>query len=136
MEKEIIVLMEKNKETGEFVREIESYDLENIDLIKGLFAYKDEKGNYHVCITVSTDRDLEDWEYTAFYDYVDFSEFKDLYEDYEELDQEYNPCFRFTLKYNEEKMEEILSSLMDKFVEEQNRVYEEIKDLKDQYISE
>lgn len=133
MERTIIVLMEKEKETGNFIREIESYDIEKSELISSLYAINNE-GELDIYLTLSTERDLEEWEYTAFYDYIDLDSLKGLYDDVEELDDTFNPAFKFKLSYSEEGMEEKLNNFVDLYFDEVSKVYDEIKDLKEEYI--
>lgn len=133
MDKTIIVLMEKEKGTGNFVREIESYDIEKSELINSLYAM-DNGEELEIYLTLSTERDLEEWEYTAFYDYVDIDNLKSMYEDVEELDDTFNPAFKFKLSYCTEGMEEKLNNFVDRYFDEVKKTYDEIKDLKEEYI--
>lgn len=133
MEETIIVLMEKEKDTGKFIQEKGSYTIGKGDLVHSFYVLKDNNDG-EVYITLTTDKDLKDWEYTAFYDYINLDNLKGFYDDVEEIDDEFNPAFRFKIDYNEEEMEDKLNQFIDEYYEEVLKTYEEIKDLEQEYI--
>ncbi|HCO74801.1 MAG TPA: hypothetical protein DIT16_08120, partial [Clostridium sp.] len=69
-----IVLMEKDKETKFFTRELGSYEVnEGAEYITKLF-YDGEKVNLYF----DTNKDVEEWEFSAIYDLFDDESLTDL----------------------------------------------------------
>lgn len=133
MENGIIILIEKNKSNGDFIGEIESYNIDHNELVNGLYAYRDNEDNLEVYITLTTDRDLEEWEYTAFYDYIDLKALGALGETLEEIDDKFNPCFKLKLSYIKNNMEAKIDNIVNEYFDLMNKTYEEIKALEDEY---
>lgn len=133
----VIVIMQKNKESGFLEKELASLNIsENEELIVNLYAIEDEMLKLHIRIT--TDRDVEDWEYSAIYDYYDMDIFGDKIEAISEIEDSYNPEWELVLDYPEDLIE-----LEDKIVEilkihraELSSVYEAIKEKKGEYEDE
>lgn len=133
----VIVIMQKNKESGFLEKELASLNIsENEELIVNLYAIEDEMLKLHIRIT--TDRDVEDWEYSAIYDYYDMDIFGDKIEAISEIEDSYNPEWELILDYPEDLIE-----LEDKIVEilkihraELSSVYEAIKEKKGEYEDE
>lgn len=67
MEQEtVFVIMLKNKETGFLEKELGSLNInKNDEYIVNLFVLKEDDGK-KLHLRISTDRDVEDWEYGAF----------------------------------------------------------------------
>ena len=85
-----LVLMEKDKETGFITKELGSFEVnEGALYVKKLFVLDNEVNLYF-----DTNKDVEEWEYSAIYDLFNIKRFEE--EGFiigEELD-EYNPTFR------------------------------------------
>ncbi|MBI6873676.1 DUF6762 family protein [Clostridium aciditolerans] len=93
-----LVLMEKDKDTGFVTKELGSYEVgEGAEYIKKMF-YDGDKINVYF----DTNRDVEDWEYSAVFDL--FNEDKFIEQEYsiEQIDDEYNPTWLVKFDYNEE----------------------------------
>ncbi|MGN9161592.1 DUF6762 family protein [Clostridium sulfidigenes] len=93
-----IVLMEKDKETKFFTRELGSYEVnEGAEYITKLF-YDGEKVNLYF----DTNKDVEEWEFSAIYDLFDDESFKDIVDSIEIYDEEFNPTWIVTFDYDED----------------------------------
>lgn len=114
-----LVLMEKDKETGYISKELGSFEVnEGAEYVKRLFEIDNEVNLYF-----DTNKDVEEWEYSAIYDLFNKEVFTENgFEIEEELD-EYNPTFILKFPYKEEHSEmkaeidkavELISQTMDK----------------------
>lgn len=130
MDENLIVLIEKDKDK-KFIREIESYNIEKSEFVKSLYAI-DEDG-LKVYLTLTTDRDVEDWQYNAIYDYMEFEELEGECLEIEEGDETYNPEFTFKLDYKE-NMEEDLNNIIENFSQRLIDVYKIIEQHKEEYL--
>ena len=84
-----LILMEKDKETGFVVKEIGSYNVsEGAEYIKSFYVLDDK-----VYIKFDTNKDVEEWEYSAIYDVFNAELFENEGFEIEEVDDEYNPTF-------------------------------------------
>jgi len=93
-----IVLMEKDKDTKFFTRELGSYEVnEGAEYITKLF-YDGEKVNLYF----DTNKDVEEWEFSAIYDLFDDESFKDIVDSIEIYDEEFNPTWIITFGYDED----------------------------------
>jgi len=93
-----IVLMEKDKDTKFFTRELGSYEVnEGAEYITKLF-YDGEKVNLYF----DTNKDVEEWEFSAIYDLFDDESFKDIVDSIEIYDEEFNPTWIVTFNYDED----------------------------------
>ncbi|WP_346916951.1 DUF6762 family protein [Clostridium sp.] len=93
-----IVLMEKDKDTKFFTRELGSYEVnEGAEYITKLF-YDGEKVNLYF----DTNKDVEEWEFSAIYDLFDDEGFKDIVDSIEIYDEEFNPTWIVTFDYDED----------------------------------
>ncbi|WP_346940129.1 DUF6762 family protein [uncultured Clostridium sp.] len=93
-----IVLMEKDKDTKFFTRELGSYEVnEGAEYITKLF-YDGEKVNLYF----DTNKDVEEWEFSAIYDLFDDESFKDIVDSIEIYDDEFNPTWIVTFNYDED----------------------------------
>ena len=138
MENTSVILMEKDKESGFLVKEIESYTIENGELIKGIYLIEDNDEKKVVVMRLATDRDVEDWEYAAIYDYYDDEVLEKEVLTVSDVEDCYNPTWEVTLKFdhNQVSMEHKLTSIVELHNNELNRVYEEIKNKKEEYTEE
>ena len=98
---EEVVIMIKDNKTGFLDSELESYEIENNNLIYSVYATKEDTGIYiHLKLTV--DKEIEDWEYNAILDYYDTEIYDDVISVKEEEDT-VDPIWEVILKFNENK---------------------------------
>ncbi|CAM3051172.1 DUF6762 domain-containing protein [Hathewaya histolytica] len=131
MEECTIMLIEKDLD-GNLLEEIDNYKIENADLVKGFYGVRDND-SINVYLLLSTDRDVEDWEFNAIYDHIDLDNLKERYLSVEEVEDTYNPTFEFKIKYKED-MEEDLNELINLYYEELSKTYSIIEEYKEEYI--
>ena len=130
-----IIVMEKDIETGILEREITSYDIEkNGEIIGGIYAEKAAEG-YDIVMKLTTDKDLDDWEFAAVFDYYDMSAIEEKAKSVEEDDSYFNPVWtvRLDMDEDDEKMEQYIRDIVNAHIEQLQRVYEEIMDKKEDY---
>lgn len=126
-----LVLMERDKNKNIFLRELGSYEVnDGAEYITKMY-YDGEKVNVYF----DTNKDVEDWEYTAIFDLFDDAAFEGEGYEIEEVEDEYNPTWKVTFPFIEEheEMEKKLKALCDLILEEVNSVFEAIKGKKDLY---
>ena len=93
-----LILMEKDKETGFVVKEVGSYNVsEGAEYIKSFYVLGDT-----VYIKFDTNKDVEEWEYSAIYDVFNYELFEDEGFEIEEVEDEYNPTFLVKFKYKDD----------------------------------
>lgn len=134
MEDTIIVIMLKNKNTGFLEKELASLDLtENVEYIVNIFAV-DEEQVRKLHIKLSTERNVEDWEYSAIYDYYDPECFLGKAEVID-ADDDYNPVWELIIDYNEDisVLEEKVAELLEIHKKEIEDVFETIRDKESEY---
>lgn len=136
MEETVIVIMLKDAETGFLEKELGAYSIsENGELIFNIYAEGEEK---KVVMRLTCERELQDWEYDAVYDYYDTETVGALVDSIEEEDGHYDPVWVVTFPFAEEQdvMEQKLTDILDAHKEELLSVYEVIKDKEDDYRGE
>ena len=136
MEETVIVIMLKDAETGFLEKELGAYSIsENGELIFNIYAEGEEK---KVVLRLTCERELQDWEYDAVYDYYDTETVGALVDSMEEEDGHYDPVWVVTFPFAEEQdvMEQKLTDILDAHREELLSVYEAIKDKEDDYRGE
>lgn len=136
MEETVIVIMLKDEETGFLEKELGAYSIsENGELIFNIYAEGEEK---KVVMRLTCERELQDWEYDAVYDYYDTETVGALVDSIEEEDGHYDPVWVVTFPFAEEQdvMEQKLTDILDAHKEELLSVYEAIKDKEDDYRGE
>ena len=136
MDETVIVIMLKDAETGFLEKELGAYSLpENSGLIFNIYAEGEEKT---VVLRLSCDKELQDWEYDAVYDYYDPETVGALADSVEEEDGHFDPVWivRFPFVEEQDAMEQKLADILDAHMEELNSVYEAIKDKEDDYREE
>lgn len=125
-----LVLMRKDKDNI-LSEELGSYKVgEGAKLVSKMYCIDNE-----VSVFFSTERDVEEWEFSAIYD--NFNE--ELFEEnnfkisFEE--DEYNPTWKVNFEFIDEfsEMEEKVSKLCELIDSEMKRVFEEIKDKEEEY---
>ena len=90
-----LVLMEKDKETGFITKELGSFQVsEGALYVKKLFVLNEE-----VNLFFDTNKDVEEWEYSAIYDLFNYEAFVKEEFEIEDILDEYNPTFLIKFKY-------------------------------------
>lgn len=127
-----LVLMEKDKETGFIKRELGSFEVnEGALYVKKLFVLGDTVNMYF-----DTNKNVEEWEYSAIYDLFNVEPFEEKgYEVTEDLD-EYNPTYIINFKYEDdyEVMKEKINECISLISQEMNAVFEAIKGKEAEYL--
>lgn len=134
MEETIIVIMLKDKNTGFLEKELASLDLtENVEYIVNIFAVDEEEGR-KLHIKLSTERNVEDWEYSAIYDYYDTECFAGRAEVID-ADDDYNPVWEVVIDYKEDiaVLADNVAELLAIHRKEIEDVFETIKDKESEY---
>lgn len=138
MEETLIIIMLKNKRTGFFEEELGAFDL--LEYEKYLINIFGEKNNNKITITmtVTVDKEVEDWEYNAILDYYDEEKLLAIEEviGVEEEKDCYTPNWIIKLEYIEDvdKMKKILIKILKEHTIEIKDVYREIKYKKEDYM--
>lgn len=126
-----LVLMEKDKETGFITKELGSFEVnEGALYVRKLFVVDNIVNLYF-----DTNKDVEEWEYSAIYDLFNKDVFiENGFEIDEDLD-EYNPTFILKFKYNEEyaEMKEMIDKVVELISNEMNNVFKNIEGKKEEY---
>ncbi len=135
MEETFLVLMLKDKETGFLDKELSAYKIgENENLIVNIFA-TEETDKTIVHLKITTDRDCEDWEFDAIYDYYDNEIFNELVLSFNEETEVYNPTFLLTFEFieDDDKMESFIKKILELHKAELCDVYKAIEDKEEEY---
>lgn len=126
-----LVLMEKDKETGFIKKELGSFEVnEGALYVKKLFVLDDTVNLYF-----DTNKNVEEWEYSAIYDLFNVEPFEEKgYEITEDLD-EYNPTYIINFKYEDdyEVMKEKINECISLITSEIETVFEAIKGKEAEY---
>ena len=126
-----LVLMERDKETKQFVRELVSYETaEGAEYVTKLY-YDGELIN----LVFDTQVDVEEWQFTAIYDYFNEEVFTSKGYSIDVLDDEYNPTWVVKFEYSEEHMivREAIIEICELIKEELIEVFEKIKGKEEEY---
>ncbi|MBS5927629.1 MAG: hypothetical protein KIC66_11185 [Clostridium sp.] len=127
-----LVLIEKDKETGFITKELGSFEVnEGALYVKKLFVLDNEVNLYF-----DTNKDVEEWEYSAIYDLFNIKRFEEEgFKIEEELD-EYNPTFILKFPYKEEhlEMKDVLDKVVELINEEMKKVFLAIEGKEEEYI--
>lgn len=90
-----LVLMEKDKDTGFVTKELGSFQVsEGALFVKKLFVINGE-----VNLLFDTNKDVEEWEYSAIYDLFNYEAFVKEEFEIEDVLDEYNPTFLIKFNY-------------------------------------
>lgn len=126
-----LVLMEKDKETGFIKKELGSFEVnEGALYVTKLFVLDDVVHMYF-----DTNKNVEEWEFSAIYDLFNVEPFEEKgYEVQEDLD-EYNPTYIINFKYEDDyqTMKEKINECVSLIEQEMNNVFEAIKGKEDEY---
>ena len=126
-----LVLMERDKETNQFVRELGSYETgEGAEFVTKLYY----DGNL-INLFFDTQVDVEEWEFTAIYDYFNEEAFTAKGYSIEAIDDEYNPTWVVKFKYSEEHIvvREAIIEICELVKQELKKVTEKIKEKEEEY---
>lgn len=135
MEETVIVIMLKESESGFLGKELGSYKISNYEeLLYNTFAFEAD-GRMQVAMKITTDRDVEDWEFEAIYDYYDTETILPFVTSIQEEEDCFNPTWQVTFDFldEEEAMEEKMQQILAAHHEELYSVYEAISDKRDEY---
>ena len=107
----------------------------NDAFIYNTFAVEKEDGGYEVIMKLTCDRDVEDWEFEAIYDYYDTETLLPLVTSIKEEEDCFNPTWSITFDFidNTEEMESKISEILAAHAKEIGSVYEAIADKRDEY---
>lgn len=136
MDDTVIVIMLKDKETGFLDKELGCYKIDKNDaFIYNTFAAEKQDGDYEVFMKLTCDRDVEDWEFEAIYDYYDTETLLPLVTSIKEEEDCFNPTWsiKFDFIDNTEEMESKISEILAAHAKEISSVYEAIADKRDEY---
>lgn len=128
-----LVLMKLDKD-NKFICEMGSYEVgEGAEYIRK-FYYNDDEDK--VIIHFDTNRDVEEWEFTAIYDLFDLEAFEDRGYEIEEKDDEYNPTWVIKFDYEEEhsEMVEKLQEVCELIKTEIEKAIEKAQEKKEDYM--
>jgi len=123
--------MEIDKETNKFVREIGSYETsEGAEFVTKLYYYGEL-----INLVFDTQVDVEEWQFTAIFDYFNEEIFRSKGYFIEAIDDEYNPTWVVKFNYSEEHMvvREAIIEICELIKQELKEVYEKIKDKQEEY---
>ncbi len=126
-----LVLMEKDKETGFITKELGSFEVnEGALYVRKLFVVDNIVNLYF-----DTNKDVEEWEYSAIYDLFNKDIFvENGFEIHEDLD-EYNPTFILKFKYSDEyiDMKEMIDKAVNLISNEMENVFKNIEGKEAEY---
>ena len=126
-----LILMERDNETGFVTKELGSYKVsEGAEYIKGFYVKGDS-----VYIKFDTNKDVEEWEYSAIYDVFNMELFENEGFEIEEVEDEYNPTFliNFNYKDDHEYIEEKLSLSIELIEEAMEKAFNDIEGKEEEY---
>lgn len=128
-----LVLMEVDKD-NKFVDELGSYEVGEGGQFVTKFFYNGDDEKVHLYF--DTQKDVEEWEYTAIYELFDEEVLESKGYEIEEKDDEYNPTWIVKFNYIEEHrdMVEKLNEVCGIISKELNRVFKEAEEKKANYI--
>lgn len=135
MEDTVIVIMLKDKKTGFLEKELGCYTIkENEEFIHTVFA-EEKENTIMIHLKVTCDKEVNDWEYDAIFDYYDCETISSLNASIIECDGSFNPTWEICFPFMEEieEMEKRISNLLALHKQELFSVYEAIADKKDEY---
>ncbi len=135
MDDTVIVIMLKDNNTGFLEKELGSYSLsEDAGMIYNIYAEEAEEGK-RVVLRLTCNKEIEDWEYDAIFDYYDIEALSAVTDSVVEEDGHYNPIWVVQFLYSDvhDEMEKIISNILEIHKMELLSVYDAIADKKDDY---
>jgi len=126
-----LVLMEIDKETNKFVKELGSYETsEGAEFVTKLNYYGEL-----INLTFDTHDDVQEWQFTAIYDYFNEEVFRAKGYSIEAIDDEYNPTWLVKFKYSDDHMvvREAIIEICELIKQELKEVFIKIKDKEEEY---
>ncbi len=139
MDETLIVIMEKNMETGFLEKELGSYAVpdELQVYIYNTYAELQEDGTYVVYMKLTCPNEVEDWEYSAIYDYYDTETLSPFVSSITEDEDNYNPTWIISFDFSEDisVMEIKIAEILSAHKAELDSVFEAIADKKDEYLN-
>ncbi|MEG0308721.1 MAG: DUF6762 family protein [Clostridium sp.] len=120
-----VVLMEREKDTNYLIRELGSYQIhEGAEYITKLFYDGDS-----VKLYFDTNKEVEDWEFTAIYDLFNEEAFHGVVTSIEPYDEEFNPTWILTFGYDDDhnKLSDKLNYICSLIEENMNKVIADIE---------
>lgn len=126
-----LVLMEKDKETGFMTKELGSFEVnEGALYVKKLYVLDNK-----VYLYFDTNKDVEEWEYSAIYDLFNEDIFKNEGFEIEEDDDEYNPTFILKFPYidNHNEMKDYIEKAVNLISSEMEETFNKIKGKEEEY---
>lgn len=126
-----LVLMEKDKESGIFVKELGSYEVDDgAEYITKMYMLDKE-----VSVFFDTNKDVEEWEYSAVYDLFDENSFEARNFKIEFIDDEYNPTWLVKFDYEDDydQMKTKINELCALVKEEMEKTFANIKGKEEEY---
>ena len=129
-----LVLMEKDKETGFITKELGSFEVNEGALYVRKLYVEDNK----VYVYFDTNKDVEEWEYSAIYDLFNEEAFEEAGFNLEEDLDEYNPTDIITFDYDEEYsvMKEKITECVNIIEREMEQVFKDIVGKEEEYSEE
>ncbi|HYF83297.1 MAG TPA: DUF6762 family protein [Clostridia bacterium] len=133
----IMVLMQKDKETGFFTQTVDSYKIGvGIELIENAYLSEEDE-EYFIYLTLTT-ADIEEYQYYGIYDLYNEEIFDSLGVELLDGSGEYNPRWIVKMKYLEERseMERLINELVDIHKAELERILPLVEADKQKYMEE
>ena len=126
-----LVLMEKDKETGFIKKELGSFEVnEGALFVKKLYVLDEI-----VYMYFDTNKNVEEWEYSAIYDLFNSNAFTENGYEIEEDLEEYNPTYIIKFKYEDDYdlMKKKIQEVVAIIEKEMNLVFEAIQGKETEY---
>lgn len=138
MDDSAIVIMLKNRETGFLEKELGFCTIEKDEMLIDTIYAEEKDGSYEIIMKLTCDREVNDWEYDAIYDYYDTEILLNEVNSVEEEAEVYNPTWKVCFDFIEDsqQLNEKINSLLKLHKKELESVYEAIADKKDDYIDD
>ena len=126
-----LILMQRDEETGFITKELGSYQVSmEAEYVKGFYVKGDT-----VYLKFDTNKDVEEWEYSAIYDVFNMNLFEEEGFEIEEVEDEYNPTYLVKFKYedNREYISEKLALCIDLIEEAMEKAFSDIEGKEEEY---
>jgi len=126
-----LVLMEIDKDTNQFVKELGSYEAsEGAEFVTKLNYYGEL-----INLFFDTHDDVEEWQFTAIYDYFNEEAFRDKGYTIDAVDDEYNPTWVVKFKYSKDHnvVGDAIIDVCELIKQELRNAFEKIKGKEEEY---